>query len=77
MLKTIYVRTSFVGFHKWETAPQEVSFLRDLHRHIFNVKVTLQVSHSDRDVEFFLLKKDVDFIISSFVYADWLNAKLV
>lgn len=77
MLKVIYINTSFVGFHRWDNAPEEVSFLRDLHRHLFNVKVTIEVSHNDRDVEFFLLKKDVDFCIDRFDYASWLNGKLV
>lgn len=77
MLKVIYINTSFVGFHRWDSAPEEVAFLRDLHRHIFNVKVTVEVSHNDRDVEFFLLKKDVDFCISRFDLAPWLSGFLV
>lgn len=79
MHKTIYIRTSFVGFHLWKDAPNEVGFLRNLHRHIFNVKVAVEVSHSDRDVEFFMMKKDVNFVISRFdtpfsddgVFLDW------
>lgn len=59
----VYVTTSFEGFHQWRHAPEEVAFLRDLHRHIFGVKVKVVVSHSDRDVEFFMLKKDVEGVI--------------
>lgn len=56
----VYVTTSFVGYHRWTEAPAEVTFLRYWHRHVFHVKLTVRVDHSDRDVEFFMLKRDVD-----------------
>ena len=55
----VYVTDRFEGFHYWPAAPESVSFLRQIHRHMFGVKLTVGVSHSDRDVEFFLLKKDL------------------
>lgn len=63
MLKQIYISTSFEGIHQWEDAPDEVDFLRNPHRHIFNVKVWFEVSHNDRDLEFFIMKKKVDQFI--------------
>lgn len=60
MQASIWVTTTFVGFHRWKDAPDEVAFLRSWHRHVFHVKVTKQVSHMNRDIEFFLLKRDVD-----------------
>jgi len=60
---TVYCRTSFEGFHEWPDAPEEVFFLRNNHRHIFHVTVEVPVSHSDRDVEFILLKRRVDAFI--------------
>lgn len=77
MRKTIYVTTQFVGFHQWKDAPQKVAFLRDMHRHIFHVKAQVEVSHSDRDVEFFLLKEDLEFLISRFEYADYLGGRYI
>lgn len=77
MFKTIYITTSFQGFHQWSSAPKEVIFLRELHRHLFNVKVVVEVSHNDRDVEFFLLKKDVNFCINQFECASLFDWKLV
>lgn len=53
----INVSFQFEGFHKWVDAPKEVGFLKDLHRHIFHVKATIQVSHEDRDLEFILVKR--------------------
>lgn len=77
MKKTITVKTSFVGFHKWDNAPDRVAFLKDLHRHIFNVEVEFKVNHNDRDLEFFLMKELVQKIIKSLYkknpdYIDWL-----
>lgn len=63
MKKRIFIRTSFEGFHCWPDAPDEVGFLRDLHRHIFHVECELEVNHNDRDVEFILFKREVDFCI--------------
>ena len=59
----IWVTTFFNGFHQWPLAPDTVAFLRSLHRHRFGVKVTVQVSHADRDVEFFMLQNDVNKVI--------------
>ena len=36
---SIIVRTQFEGFHKYVHAPDEVSYLRQLHRHIFILDV--------------------------------------
>lgn len=58
--KTVWIKTSFVGFHCWPDAPAEVSYLRSLHRHTFNVRVCVSVDHSDRAVEFHLLKERVE-----------------
>jgi hypothetical protein len=46
------------GFHFWKEAPDEVSFLRSPHRHLFGVKVTLRdLAHHDRNQEFFLVQQ--------------------
>lgn len=41
-----------VGWHCWPNAHDERSYLRDLHRHLFHVTVTVPVTHDERDVEF-------------------------
>lgn len=62
MKKAIWVRTFFRGFHRWPDAPEQVAFLRNLHRHCFGVKVQIWVTGSDREVEFFILQSEVDFV---------------
>lgn len=61
----IEVKNVFVGFHCWPEAPQEVAFLRFLHRHVFTVRVRVAVGHHDRQVEFFILQNDVGNVISN------------
>ena len=60
----VWITTDFTAFHRWEDAPEEVQFLREWHRHLFKVKVELKVTHSDRDVEFLILKRKVDQYIN-------------
>lgn len=53
----IYVTARFIAFHAWPQAPDSVAFLRNSHRHQFHVKASLQVSHEDRDLEFFIVQR--------------------
>ena len=52
----IIVRDRFESLHKYEGAPDEVAYLRNLHRHIFNYEVELEVYHDDRELEFIMVK---------------------
>jgi len=56
----IWVTTQFEGFHKYPNAPLEVSFLKNKHRHLFGVKVWIEVFHNERDIEFILFKRFVE-----------------
>ena len=61
---TIFVKAAFVGYHRYVGAPDDVSFLREWHRHVFHVKLWFKVDHLNRDLEFFQqqrkLKKFLD-----------------
>jgi len=57
---SVYATTTFEGFHRWPAAPDPVAFLGTLHRHLFHVRVEIEVTHDDRDVEFVMLKRDID-----------------
>lgn len=68
MIQThILVKNQFIDFHRWESAPEEVDFLRNLHRHVFKVETTIEVRQNDRDIEFFILQKQIDNLIKTFV----------
>lgn len=67
MKVTVFCRTKFESFHCWPDAPDEVNFLRVRHRHMFGVKAFKTVYHTDRDVEFILLKREVERTIEVFI----------
>lgn len=64
---SITVRTSFQGIHCWKDAPEQVAFLRYPHRHVFHVAVMCHVTHADRELEFFMVRQEVDsFLVDRF-----------
>jgi len=60
MNRYIWITTQFEGFHYWLEAPDEVKYLRDNHRHIFNIKISISVEHNDREIEFHMFKKEIN-----------------
>ena len=52
----IWVTFAKHGMHCYPDAPDEVAYLRQPHRHLFQFKVTLGVVHDNRDVEFHMLQ---------------------
>ena len=65
MRRFIYVTTQFEGVHRYKDAPDEVSFLRDYHRHIFKVKLAIEVMHNERDIEFIMLKHKLELYLGA------------
>lgn len=65
--KMIWVTFQREGTHRYPAAStdptlatgdwDDVSFLANLHRHIFHFKVWIEVNHSDRDIEFIQFKR--------------------
>lgn len=48
------------GVHKWDGCNiQQVSYLKDYHRHMFHITVTKKVTDSDREVEIICLKNEI------------------
>lgn len=53
------------GIHKYPAALEDpklkdVSFLGYPHRHMFHFYVKVEVTHNDRDIEFILLKRELE-----------------
>lgn len=61
----IWITTNFEGFHFYPKAPSEVSFLRNRHRHIFFIKIFIEVYHNDREIEFFMFKNFINKFIKN------------
>lgn len=51
MIKLVVCKVSVPGFHRWENAFEEVNYLRNRHRHIFEIIVGFRVTDNDREVE--------------------------
>lgn len=62
MKSSIWVTWQKEGIHCYPAAAklQGVEFLQHPHRHMFHFKVKLEVFHDDRDVEFILLKRELE-----------------
>lgn len=66
----IWVTFQKEGIHRYPAAATDpklatgdwldVSFLASPHRHIFHFRVEMEVTHSDRDVEFIQLKRELE-----------------
>lgn len=62
LVTNVIVNLEVEGLHAWPAAREvfpEVSFLSDPHRHLFTIQLKKRVTHSDRDVEFIIFKRDV------------------
>jgi hypothetical protein len=60
MIFSAIVRTRFIAYHAWPNAPVEVAFLRNVHRHEFHVELSVRQQHSDRAVEYIMLRRWLD-----------------
>lgn len=64
--KFVWIKTQFEGFHRWKDAPDDVAFLRDFHRHVFHVKIGVEVGGDNREVEFFQFKRKVEHYLDKY-----------
>ena len=61
MKRIVFAQITFEGLHHWPDCDiEEVSYLRDKHRHLFYVKAEKTVNHNDRDTEFIWLKHRIN-----------------
>lgn len=58
-MQTVRTTIKREGFHFWPDAPDEVAFLRSVHRHLFHITAEVEVDHNNRDVEFFILQRTI------------------
>ena len=58
--RTIFITFQKEGIHCYPDAPAGVEFLQHPHRHIFHFRVTIDVWHNDRDIEFILFKRELE-----------------
>lgn len=58
--RTVFVTFQKEGIHRYPDAPAGVEFLQHPHRHMFHFRVTVEVHHNDRDIEFILFKRELE-----------------
>jgi len=64
----VVIRTEKEALHCWPSCPfPEVSFLKDPHRHKFFIEVWVETT-LDREVEFIMLKTEVDQFLAGLGY---------
>ena len=68
----IIVKLPVEGTHRYEGAPDEVSYLKNDHRHIFTFELHIDVRHANRDQEFFMVQHRVrDYLVDKYWDDDW------
>jgi hypothetical protein len=69
----IIINTKFPAIHFWPDCDiDEVSYLKNYHRHEFHVQAKAPVTHENRDIEFIQLKNKID----KWIYENWHNKNL-
>ncbi len=65
MTTWVYCTAQVERLHKWDKAGEfeEVSYLANLHRHVFHVRAWVEVFDDDREIEFIMLKHRVEKLI--------------
>lgn len=61
---TIWVTFKKIGYHCYPQAKTDpklasVSYLGDVHRHLFGFRVEVEVFHDDREIEFHMFQKEI------------------
>lgn len=60
-MTNIIVKLIYAGLHCWKDCPlDEVSYLRNLHRHNFYITCKKSVTHDDRDIEIIMFKHKIN-----------------
>lgn len=63
MLVGIIVKNKVEFIHRYISAPEEVAFLREYHRHEAHIETEIEVYHDDRELEFILVKDYIDSLL--------------
>ena len=86
--KKIWVTFSKEGVHCYPAAATDpmlatgdeydVSFLANLHRHIFHFRVEIEVTHNDRDIEFIQFKRWLESLyVNTILQLDYKSCEMI
>lgn len=70
--QSIIVKTQLEALHQWGNIPSEHQshYLKNSHRHLFQIEMRFNVSHLDRDIEFIAFKQKVDQFLQNYFIRD-------
>ncbi len=67
MKNTVIIQFDIEGFHFYNGAPIEVSFLQNNHRHTFTIKAGYLVNDLNREKEIFICRDEIkDYLFESY-----------
>lgn len=80
--KMIWVTFQRKGLHRYPQAANEVeladvSYLGNEHRHLFKFKVSIEVNHSDRDIEFHQFLNWVESLYAETLSLDYKSCEMI
>lgn len=80
--REIFVTFQKEGIHRYPAALtepylKEVEFLGHPHRHIFHFRVTIEVFHNDRDLEFILFKRELESLYQGTMEIDYKSCEML
>lgn len=73
----IWVTFQRAGFHKYPNAPDDVSYLASVHRHLFKFKVSIEVFHDDREVEFHQFLRWLEGLYDKALILDYRSCEMI
>ena len=82
MKRYIFIKTQKEGVHRYPLAEtkeslKDVSFLAYPHRHMFHFEVKISVTHNDRELEFILVKRNVENWLSTMYNINYKSCEML
>jgi hypothetical protein len=76
-MKMIWVTFQKKGFHRYPDAPDEVEYLKSVHRHQFHFKVGIEVTHDNRDIEFHMFQTFCESLYEGTIKVDYKSCEMI
>lgn len=65
MKRFVLTYNAIEGFHKYPNAPAFCDYLASIHRHVFVIRCTFEVSHNEREIEINQMQLKIDEYLKS------------
>jgi len=76
-LSLISVTFTCKGFHRYPDAPDDVAYLKLEHRHLFKFKVSIQVFHDNRELEFHQFLNWLESLVGTTISVDHKSCEMI